>query len=177
MTVEEEVFDLIRNSLGRANMFAFGIGSSVNRHIIEGMAHVGMGEAFVITKPEEAPAQAERFRAMIQTPVLTGIQVRFEGFDVYDVEPPQVPDLFAERPVVVFGKWRGKPKGKNNPERPDRGRELSDGPGSGRRETRPGQQRPALPLGPPQNHPALGLQPAPDGRPPGPGGHRPGIEL
>ena len=112
VTVEEEVFDLIRNNLGRANMFAFGIGSSVNRHIIEGMAHVGMGEAFVITKPEEAPAEAERFRAMIQAPVLTGIQARFEGFDVYEVEPPKVPDLFAERPVVVFGKWRGKPQGK-----------------------------------------------------------------
>lgn len=112
VTVEEEVFDLIRNNLGRANMFTFGIGSSVNRHIIEGMAHVGMGESFVITKPEEASAQAERFREMIQVPVLTGIQLRFEGFDAYEVEPPQVPDLFAERPVVVFGKWRGKPQGK-----------------------------------------------------------------
>jgi len=71
-----------------------------------------MGEAFIITKPDEAPGQAERFRAMIQTPVLTGIRVRFEGFDVYDVEPPQSPDLFAERPVVVFGKWRGRPRGK-----------------------------------------------------------------
>jgi hypothetical protein len=44
VTVEEEVFDLIRNNLGNANLFAFGIGTAVNRHIIEGMAHVGMGE-------------------------------------------------------------------------------------------------------------------------------------
>jgi Ca-activated chloride channel family protein len=112
VAVEEEAFDLVRHHLGRANMFAFGIGSSVNRHIIEGLAHVGQGEPFVITKPEEAPAQAERFRSLIQSPVLTGIQVRFEGFEVYDVEPPQAPDLFAEKPVVVFGKWRGKPRGK-----------------------------------------------------------------
>jgi Ca-activated chloride channel homolog len=112
VTVEEEVFDLVRHNLGQANMFAFGIGSSVNRHIIEGLAHVGMGEPFIITKPEEAPAQAERFRALIQSPMLTGIQVRFEGFEVYDLEPPQTPDLFADRPVVVFGKWRGKPRGK-----------------------------------------------------------------
>ena len=33
--VEEEVFDLIRNNLGSANIFAFGIGTSVNRHVIE----------------------------------------------------------------------------------------------------------------------------------------------
>ena len=53
VAVEEEVFDLIRNNLGNANMFAFGIGTGVNRHIIEGMARVGMGEPFVITKQKK----------------------------------------------------------------------------------------------------------------------------
>ena len=109
--VEEEVFDLVRKNLGKANVFAFGIGTSVNRHIIEGMAAAGMGEPFVITKPEDAPAQAARFRTMIESPVLTGIKVDFKGFDAYDVEPPRVPDVLAERPVVVFGKYRGKPAG------------------------------------------------------------------
>jgi len=111
VTVEEEVFDLIRSNLGNANLFAFGIGTSVNRHIIEGMAHVGMGEPFVIAKPDEAQAKAERFRSMIQSPVLTQVKVNFKGFDAYDVEPPAIPDVLAERPVIVFGKWRGKGKG------------------------------------------------------------------
>ena len=39
--------------------------------------------------------------------MLTGIDVRFAGFDAYDVEPRKIPDLFASRPIVVFGKWRG----------------------------------------------------------------------
>ncbi len=112
VTVEEEAFDLIRENLGNANMFAFGIGTSVNRHLMEGMARVGMGEPFIITKPEEAPAKAERFRKLIQFPVLTGIQVKFQGFQTYDVEPIAVPDVLAERPVIVFGKWRGRPRGK-----------------------------------------------------------------
>ena len=51
--LKHEAFDLIRNNLGKANMFTFGIGSSVNRHLIEGMARVGMGEPFVITNPEQ----------------------------------------------------------------------------------------------------------------------------
>lgn len=110
--VEEEVFDLIRKNLGDVNMFAFGIGSSVNRHIIEGMAHVGMGEPFIITKPDEAPAKAEHFRAMIQSPVLTRVKVDFNGFAAYEVEPINIPDVLAERPVIVFGKWRGKHQGK-----------------------------------------------------------------
>ncbi len=112
VTVEEEAFDLIRNSLGNANMFAFGIGTSVNRHIIEGMAHVGMGEPFVITRPEEAPAKAEAFRKLIQSPVLTQVKMNFGGFDAYDVEPMSIPDVLADRPVIIFGKWRGKAQGK-----------------------------------------------------------------
>lgn len=111
VTVEEEVFDLIRNNLGNANMFAFGIGSSVNRHIIEGMAHVGMGEPFIIVKPEEAEAKAARFRSMIASPVLTGVKVKFNGFTTYKVEPLAIPDVLAERPVIVFGKWRGTTRG------------------------------------------------------------------
>jgi Ca-activated chloride channel family protein len=88
----------MRKNLGEANMFAFGIGTAVNRHIIEGMARVGMGEPFIITKPEEAPAQAERFRKMIQSPVLTRVKVNFQGFSAYDVEPLAVPDVLADRP-------------------------------------------------------------------------------
>ncbi len=57
--VETEAFDLIRKNLGEANMFTFGIGSSVNRHLLEGMARVGMGEPFVISKAAEASAQAD----------------------------------------------------------------------------------------------------------------------
>jgi Ca-activated chloride channel family protein len=110
--VETQAFDLIRNSLQNANMFAFGIGSSVNRNLIEGMARVGMGEPFVITKPDEAPAQAERFRRMIQSPVLTRVRVDFKEFRTYDVEPVSIPDVLAERPVIVFGKWRGDARGK-----------------------------------------------------------------
>lgn len=34
------------------------------------------------------------------------VEVHFDGFDAYDVEPPALPDLFASRPIVVFGKYR-----------------------------------------------------------------------
>jgi Ca-activated chloride channel family protein len=111
ITAERDVFDYIREHLDETNVFAFGIGSSVNRYLIEGIAHAGQGEPFVVTGPDEAPAAAARFRRYIDTPVLTGIDVSFSGFDAYDVEPARVPDLFASRPLVVFGKWRGSADG------------------------------------------------------------------
>lgn len=106
VTVEAEAFALVRQHLSQANVFAFGIGSAVNRHLIEGLARAGMGEPFVITRPDEAQAQAARFQRLIASPVLTSVQASFEGIDVYDVEPPALPDVLAERPVILMGKWR-----------------------------------------------------------------------
>ena len=111
VTVEREAFELVRRNLSQANVFAFGIGGSVNRHLMEGLARAGMGEPFIITTPAEAPAQAARFRRMIESPVLTSVKAKFEGFDVYDVEPAQLPDVLGERPVIVFGKYRGDARG------------------------------------------------------------------
>jgi Ca-activated chloride channel family protein len=108
---EADVFEYVRGQLDGTNVFAFGIGSSVNRHLIEGVARAGLGEPFVVTAPGEAADAASRFRRYIDSPVLAGIEVTFRGFDVYDVEPAKVPDLFASRPIVVFGKWRGAAAG------------------------------------------------------------------
>jgi Ca-activated chloride channel family protein len=104
---EKGVFDYVRDHLDQCNVFAFGIGSSVNRYLIEGIAKAGLGEAFVVSQAEEAAAQANKFRDYIQSPVLTDIQFSASGFDIYDVQPSHVPDLFAQRPVILFGKWRG----------------------------------------------------------------------
>ncbi len=112
VTVEREAFELVRQNLSKANLFAFGIGSSVNRHLMEGLARAGMGEPFIITDPIQAPEQAARFRRMVESPVLTNVRVTFGGLDVYDVEPQQLPDVLSERPVIVFGKWRGEAHGR-----------------------------------------------------------------
>ncbi len=108
---EPGTFELINQNLDNTNFFAFGIGRSVNRYLIEGIARAGQGEPFVVTVAAEADAAGERFREYIQSPVLTNVHVSYQGFDVYDVEPEAQPDLFAERPVVLFGKWRGTKQG------------------------------------------------------------------
>ena len=104
---EQGVFEHIRANLNKSNVFAFGIGGSVNRYLIEGVAKAGMGEPFIVTDETEAGKVANKFREYIQTPVLTDIHVRSVGFDTYDVNPMNFPDLFAQRPIVLFGKWRG----------------------------------------------------------------------
>ncbi len=111
VAIESEAFSLVRRNLGRANMFAFGIGTSVNRHLIEGIAVAGMGESFVVTDPAEADGMAAKFRKYISTPILTNITYKSSGFEIYDVEPAGIPDVLADRPIMLFGKWRGNRPG------------------------------------------------------------------
>jgi Ca-activated chloride channel family protein len=107
ISAEQAVFDHIRQNLSDTNVFAFGIGSSVNRYLIEGVARAGMGEPFIVTNESEAAAMATKFRSYIDSPVLTDIHIQTSGFDVYDVQPARFPDMFAQRPIILFGKWRG----------------------------------------------------------------------
>ena len=112
VSFERDAFDLIRDNLNDANVFTFGIGSSVNRFLIEGMALAGQGEPFIVTTKKHAKDEATRLRKLLTSPVLTDVEITFnDEFEAYDIEPRTYPDVFADRPVVVFGKYRGKPTG------------------------------------------------------------------
>ena len=111
VAVEKEAFDIISKNLGNANFFAFGIGTSVNRYLIEGMSHVGNGESFVVTNPKEAGKTAEKFRKYISSPVLTDIRFAYPGFDACDIQPASYPDVFASKPLIVTGKYKGEAAG------------------------------------------------------------------
>jgi Ca-activated chloride channel homolog len=108
---EKAMFQYIREHLGDANVFSFGIGSSVNRYLTDGVARAGMGESFVVTKPDEAAPVAAAFRKYVEAPVLTGIHVSCAGFQATDLEPGAIPDLLAQRPIVLQGKWTGAAQG------------------------------------------------------------------
>lgn len=111
ISAEAGVFDLVRTNHPAVNVWAFGIGSSPNRHLIEGMAAVGGGEPFVVTGGNEADEKAEEFVEYISYPVLTDISVDFGQAKAYDIEPLRMPDMFAERPIIMHGKYRGRLRG------------------------------------------------------------------
>lgn len=108
---EKEIFKLINDNMDRADFFSFGIGTAVNRYLIEGIASIGQGEPFIVTDTADAARTAEQFRTYIQSPVMTDIKVSFEGFDTYDVEPAVMPTLYAKKPIVLLGKWKGEASG------------------------------------------------------------------
>lgn len=107
INAERDAYDLIAKHLNSTNVFAFGIGSSVNRYLIEAMARAGAGEPFVVTSQAEVAEVSGKFRKYVEAPLLSNIKLQGESVELYDLEPAELPVLLAERPVVVFGKYRG----------------------------------------------------------------------
>ncbi len=112
ISIEKESFELVSNNLDKANVFAFGIGSGINRFLIEGLANVGQGLPFMVETPEVACDVADEFVRYISTPSLSNITLKYENFEAYDVSPKSIPDLLGERPINIIGKWKGNPNGK-----------------------------------------------------------------
>ena len=112
VSVEKEAFQLIGRNLNQANVFTFGIGSSVNRYLIEGMSKVSNSQSFIATNFNDARKVAADFKEYIASPLLTQVKLEAKGFEIYDVEPASIPDVFSARPIVVYGKYRGNAKGK-----------------------------------------------------------------
>lgn len=111
VTVEKETFNYIRNHLNTANFFAFGIGSSVNRHIIEGIAHAGYGEPYIATTKKEATTVAKQFIKDISNPILTNIEYEIDGIELKNCLPGKIHDLFSSKPIIICGKSNEKISG------------------------------------------------------------------
>lgn len=107
ISAEDAVFDLIKEKSTGTNIFPLGVGSSVNRHLIEGLSHFAGRDHYIVTHSTETDQAKDRFRKAISTPVLTNIQITGEGLTLSELLPARQPDLFAGQPLSLVGKWTG----------------------------------------------------------------------
>ena len=102
---ETAIIGAVQAMLGQARVFPLGVGSSVNRFLIDRMAIVGRGAAQYVLlndNPEEVIAS---FVDRMSRPVLTDVSVDFGDLSVRDLSPSPIPDLYAGRPVFVYGRY------------------------------------------------------------------------
>lgn len=94
-----------------ARVFAFGIGSSVNRFLLDKMAEHGRGEVEYVTLDDDGSAAARRFHERVRNPLLTDIEIDWAGLPVADVYPKRLPDLFSVKPLILTGRYTSSARG------------------------------------------------------------------
>ncbi|MGC4121766.1 MAG: VIT domain-containing protein [Myxococcales bacterium] len=96
----------------RGRVFSFGVGSSTNRNLLEGIAQSGKGVAFYATNREDPVRGVVRFFRKIDHPVLEDVSIDFGALPVTHVHPSPMPDLFLSRPLIVHGRYELGGKGR-----------------------------------------------------------------
>jgi len=104
---ETEIFREAKKRLGASRIFSFGVGSSVNRYLIEGLARMGRGAVAYVGPQEGADRAVDLFYERCSRPALTDIKINWGGMKVSDVYPRRTPDLFVGRPVLLVGRFKG----------------------------------------------------------------------
>lgn len=110
---ENEILAEVQSTLQAGNrLYSFGAGSSVNRFLLNRIAEIGRGVSYIIRHDEKTDEVTEKFFRQINNPVLTNIQISWEGEgEAPVIYPAQPPDLFAEQPLVLFGRKQDSTNG------------------------------------------------------------------
>ncbi len=102
---EDQILELVGRRMGASRLFAFGVGSAVNRYLLEEMALVGRGALQVVSPADDPAAAAARFAARIDRAVLTDVTIDWGDLPVTGVTPARVPDLFVGEPLILSGSY------------------------------------------------------------------------
>jgi hypothetical protein len=86
-------------------VFSFGIGSSVNRSLLDKIALEGKGEVEYVGLNDDGSKAAKKFYERVRTPLLTDLSIDWNGMPVADVFPTKLTDLFSAKPVIVHGRY------------------------------------------------------------------------
>lgn len=103
---ENQVLAEVQQHLKSGNrLYSFGAGSSVNRFLLDRIAEIGRGLSRIVRHDEPVNEFVEKFFKQINNPVLVNLEIIWQGEGETPVIYPSVaPDLFAEQPLVLFGK-------------------------------------------------------------------------
>ncbi len=110
---DQQVIAEVQKQLKKGNrLYAFGVGSSVNRYLLNRLAEVGRGTVQVVRQDEPTAEVAEKFFRQINQPVLTNVEVIWEGEGAApEIYPKIMPDLFAQQPLVIYGRKEDRASG------------------------------------------------------------------
>ena len=101
----EIIAEVDKRSGDQIRFWAIGIGSSPNRYLIDGVAKHGGGMAKMLELNTDPGPLVEQIAERIHRAQLAKIQIDWNDLSVYETYPRRIPELWAGRPVVMFGRY------------------------------------------------------------------------
>jgi Ca-activated chloride channel family protein len=109
---EVEILKLVAAERHTARLYAFGVGTGVNRFLLESLARTGQGFARYLDPTDDSDEVARSLAARLAQPVLTDLTLDWGGLPVGSVVPETLPDLYAGQSLRVMGRYRAPAAGR-----------------------------------------------------------------
>ncbi len=87
-------------------MHVFGVGYDVNTHLLDRLAGENDGTVTYVQPGENLELVLSDFYGRIANPVLTDVELSFEGIEVSDLHPQQLPDMFQGSSLLLTGRYQ-----------------------------------------------------------------------
>jgi len=115
-TREDNIVANIQKIAGNIRIFAFGIGTDVNTHLLDRVAEGTRAFSTYVLPEEDLEVKLSSFYTKIKEPVLSNVQVAFtgDGIKTSQIYPNSMPDLFKGQMLFVFGRYNGHGAGAVN---------------------------------------------------------------
>ena len=102
---DDQILAAIKEKVGTTRLFSFGVGSSMNRSLLERMAELGRGTAQYIRQDQDAQPVIKDMLSRISKPYLTDVEINWGPLTVNDVYPNPIPDLYSAQPLILFARY------------------------------------------------------------------------
>ncbi len=95
------------NNNSDIRVFDFGVGYDLNTRLLNKLADEHHGTAQYVEPSENIEVELSNFYDKIKSPVLSDVQIAYNGITVKDVYPRTVKDIFAGGQLMLLGKYKG----------------------------------------------------------------------
>jgi hypothetical protein len=103
---EAQIIEHVGKKCGdRIRFWAIGIGQSPNMFLIDGVARQGGGMGKKLGLKDDSSALTTEVMTRIQRAQLADVQIDYGDLDVSETYPARLPELWAGRPVIVYGRY------------------------------------------------------------------------
>jgi Ca-activated chloride channel homolog len=109
---EAQIIEHVGKHCGdQVRFWCVGIGQSPNMFLVDGVAKQGGGMGKKLGLNDDAPSLAQEVMTRIQRAQLSKIKIDWGNLEVAETYPAKIPELWAGRPVILYGRYRGAGKG------------------------------------------------------------------
>ncbi len=113
-TDPERIAESAEQNRGRFRVFSFGVGDDVT-YLLDRLTERARGTTEYLRPGENLERAVGTLAAKVASPVLTDVIITASsGIELYDLQPGNLPDLFAGDEMVVFGRYRGAGSGEQS---------------------------------------------------------------